>query len=36
MEKWTIRSSETLIDNKWVKVRKDDVLLPNGEKIEDL
>ena len=35
MDKWIVQSSETLIENNWMKVRKDDVLLPNGEEIED-
>ena len=35
MDKWIVKSSENLIDNNWVKVRRDDVELPNGEEIKD-
>lgn len=35
MEKWKTRKSEKLIDNHWVKVRKDVVELPNGQSIDD-
>lgn len=35
MEKWKTRKSEKLIDNHWVKVRRDAVELPNGQSIDD-
>lgn len=35
MEKWKTRKTEKLIDNHWVKVRKDAVELPNGQSIDD-
>lgn len=35
MDKWKTQKSEKLIDNDWVKVRKDAVELPNGQSIED-
>ena len=35
MEKWKTRKSEKLIDNHWVKVRRDEVELPNGQSIDD-
>ena len=35
MEKWKVVSSETLVDSRWVKVRKDSVDLPNGQHIDD-
>lgn len=35
MEKWTVKSSEKLIDNRWISVKKDSVDLPNGTHIDD-
>lgn len=35
MEKWKTINSKSLVDNKWVKVRKDEVELPNGSHIDD-
>lgn len=35
MEKWKTTSSETLVDTRWVKVRRDSVALPNGQHIDD-
>ena len=35
MEKWKTIKSETLVDSRWVKVRKDSVDLPNGQHIDD-
>lgn len=35
MEKWKTKKTERLIDTHWVKVRRDEVELPNGEFIED-
>lgn len=35
MEKWKTNHSEQLINNHWIKVRKDAVELPNGQKIDD-
>ena len=35
MKKWKTTSSETLVDTRWVKVRKDSVDLPNGQHIDD-
>ena len=35
MEKWKTSKSEKLIDNHWVKVRRDAVELPNGQSIDD-
>ena len=35
MEKWKTRKSEKLIDNHWVKGRRDAVELPNGQSIDD-
>ena len=35
MDKWTTTKSESLVDNHWVKIRKDSVVLPNGQKIDD-
>ena len=35
MEKWKMIKSETLVDSRWVKVRKDSVDLPNGQHIDD-
>lgn len=35
MEKWKTTNSETLVDTRWVKVRKDSVDLPNGQYIDD-
>ncbi len=34
-QEWSIIKSESLIDNKWLKIRKDSVLLPTGVMIED-
>lgn len=35
MEKWKTTNSETLVDTRWVKVRRDSVALPNGQHIDD-
>lgn len=35
MEKWKTKRTENLIDTRWVKVRKDEVELPNRQTIED-
>lgn len=35
MEKWKTKKTEKLIDTHWVKVRRDEVELPNGQTIED-
>lgn len=35
MEKWKTKKTENLIDTRWVKVRKDEVKLPNRQTIED-
>lgn len=35
MEKWKTKKTEKLIDTHWVKVRRDEVELPNGQSIED-
>lgn len=35
MEKWKTKKTERLIDTHWVKVRRDEVELPNGQSIED-
>lgn len=35
MDKWKIRSSSFVLDNKWVKIRQDKVELPNGKVIDD-
>ena len=35
MEKWKTNNSETLVDTRWVKVRRDSVALPNGQHIDD-
>ena len=35
MDKWETTSSETMLDSRWVKVRKDSVDLPNGQHIDD-
>lgn len=35
MDKWTTTKSESLVDNHWVKIRKDSVVLPNEQKIDD-
>lgn len=35
MDKWTTTKSESLVDNRWVKIRKDSVVLPNEQKIDD-
>lgn len=32
---WKTLESETIIDNRWIAVRKDKVELPNGQKIDD-
>lgn len=32
---WKTKKSEYLIDSKWLKVRKDHVLLPNGVELDD-
>lgn len=33
--KWTVKGSETLVSNRWIKVRRDSVDLPNGTHIDD-
>lgn len=35
MKKWKTTDSETLVDTRWVKVRKDSVDLPNGQHMDD-
>ena len=35
MDKWKTERSETLLDTRWVKVRKDEVELPNGQHMDD-
>lgn len=35
MKKWKTTHSEPLVDTRWVKVRRDSVELPNGQRIED-
>jgi ADP-ribose pyrophosphatase len=35
MKKWTIEKSEIVLDNKWMKVRRDTCLLPTGQCIND-
>lgn len=35
MEKWKTKCSETVVDSRWVKVRRDSVELPNGQCIDD-
>ena len=35
MKKWTIEKSEIVLDNKWMKVRRDTCLLPTGQCIDD-
>lgn len=35
MEKWTIEKSELVLDDKWVKVRRDTCVLPTGKTIDD-
>ena len=35
MDKWTTTKSESLVDNHWVKIRKDSVVLPNEQQIDD-
>ena len=35
LDKWTTTKSESLVDNHWVKIRKDSVVLPNEQKIDD-
>ena len=35
VEKWKTDRSESLIDTRWVKVRRDAVELPNGQRIDD-
>ena len=34
-ERWKTRNSQILLDNPWVKVRRDAVQLPNGARIDD-
>ena len=34
-KKWIVENSESLLDTRWVKVRKDTVNLPNGTHIDD-
>ena len=35
MSKWKTNNSNLIIDSDWVKVRKDNVTLPNGCNIDD-
>lgn len=35
MNKWRVKSSENLIENRWIGVSKDSVELPNGMSIDD-
>ena len=35
MEKWKVKSSEKLLDNRWISVNKDSVDIPNGTHIDD-
>lgn len=35
IKKWKILQSKFVIDNKWVKIRQDEVELPNGQVIDD-
>ena len=35
MEKWKTTNSESRLDSRWVKVRRDSVDLPNGQHIDD-
>jgi 8-oxo-dGTP pyrophosphatase MutT (NUDIX family) len=35
LKKWRLKKSEFVLDNKWVKVRKDSVVLPDGKFLED-
>ena len=35
MDRWKTIHSESLVDTRWVKVRKDAVDLPNGQHIDD-
>ena len=35
MDKWKTERSETLLDTRWVKVRKDAVELPNGQHMDE-
>ncbi len=35
MEKWTVVSSQLVLDNQWMKVRCDSCLLPSGEPLDD-
>lgn len=35
VEKWKTERTESLIDTRWVKVRRDAVALPNGQRIDD-
>lgn len=35
MNRWKTTNSETLVDTRWVKVRKDSVDLANGQHIDD-
>lgn len=35
MKKWKIKSSEIVFDTQWIKINKDAVELPNGNKIDD-
>lgn len=36
MDKWTTTKSESLVDNHWVKIRKDSVVLPNEQKMQNI
>lgn len=35
MEHWKVLDSEQLIENRWIGIRKDKVVLPNGLQIDD-
>ena len=35
MERWKTEASEKLLDTRWVKVRRDQVTLPGGMRIDD-
>lgn len=35
MKKWKTTKTDTLVDNHWVKVRRNSVELPNGQSIDD-
>jgi ADP-ribose pyrophosphatase len=35
MEKWKIKESELMLNNKWIRVRRDTCVLPSGQIIDD-